>query len=76
MTTEELKPHLNKFNQFVVDGKKVLPPRDKKITIYFDGSKPGVPERFVEDMYFQNIGGFKTFMTSWIEHEELLKLIK
>ncbi len=76
MTTEELKPYLTHFKPFMVNGKRVLPPRDKKITAYYDGNKPGISERFQEDMYFQHMGLFNSFMTSWIEHDELLNLMK
>ena len=75
MTTEELKPHLSNFTDFVIDGKQTPPPRDMKITVYFDGTNPGISEAFFEDKYWHEIGMLKVFIKSWIEHSELLNLL-
>lgn len=74
MNTEELKPYLPSFTKFVIDGKHVPPPRNMKVTLYFDGTKMNVNEMFMEDVYFERVGVIRIFTESWIEHSELLKL--
>lgn len=75
MTTEQIKPHLKNFTNFVIDCKHVPPPRNMKVTLYFDGTAPGVKEMLIEDTYFERVGVVKVFTKSWIEHSELLKLL-
>lgn len=76
MTTQELKPYVGQFVPYIVGGQHMSPPRDKKITVYFDGSKPGIAEAFVVNKYWSEIGILNVFITSWIEHSELLKIME
>jgi len=76
MSTEELKPYVSQFVPFIIGGQQMPPPRDKKITVYFDGTKPGIAEAFVVDTYWSQIGILNIFITSWIEHSELIKLME
>lgn len=74
MKAEEIQNFIEWFKPVYI-GRENVVPTDVKITVWCE-DEDEFESGFAEDIYWDDLGLNALIAKSWIEHEELLKLMK